>query len=102
MSVSFWFDVMDDDVEGVHTVLAHGELDLAEAHRFRDALVELAGSAVVVDMSNVSFIDSIGVSALLGARSVIVASGNQFEIRGANRTLRRMIELTGVSFLLTD
>lgn len=99
-SSDFTFETVDGD--GAHVVSLHGELDLANADRVRDALVEVAGSTVVVDLSDLSFLDSSGIAALLGARERILASGNGFELRGAQGMVRRVLDLTGLSDLLLD
>ncbi len=99
MSGDFAFDVVD--VEGVHVVALHGQLDLANADRVRDALTSVAGSTVVVDLSGLRFLDSSGIAALLSARSEIVERGHGFEMRGAQGIVRRVLDVTGLSFLLT-
>ncbi|MGH9087024.1 MAG: STAS domain-containing protein [Acidimicrobiales bacterium] len=96
----FAFEAVHGD--DVHVVSVHGELDLANADRLRDALVEIAGSTVVVDLSDLAFCDSSGLAAIVGARNRIMASGNTFELRGAVGVVRRTLELTGLGGLLVD
>ncbi|HLW44605.1 MAG TPA: STAS domain-containing protein [Acidimicrobiales bacterium] len=86
----------------VHVVSLHGQLDLANADRVRGALIAVAGSTVVVDLSGLQFLDSSGVAALLGARSQILDSGNGFELRGAQGIVRRVLDVTGLSHLLVE
>ena len=100
MTADFAFEEIQDD--GVHVVTLHGELDLANAERVRTALIEVAGSTVVVDLGDLSFLDSSGIAALLGARKRILAAGHGFELRGAQGMVRRVLELTGLAHLLTD
>lgn len=100
MSSDFAFEVVHDD--GVHVITLHGDLDLANARRVRDVLVDVAGSTVVVDLADLGFLDSSGIAALLGARSRILASGNQFQVRGARGIVRRVLEVTGLAHLLTE
>ena len=45
------------------------------ANGLTDALVELAGSTVVVDLSDLTFMDSSGIGALVRARNRIRADG---------------------------
>jgi anti-sigma B factor antagonist len=96
----FAFEVVD--VDDVHVVSLHGQLDLANADRVRDAIIGAAGSTVVVDLSDLQFLDSSGIAALLSARSQITQSGRAFELRGAHGVVRRVLEVTGLSFLLAQ
>ena len=100
MTSDFAFEAVHGD--DVHVVTLHGELDLANAQRVRDALVEIAGSKVVVDLTDLRFLDSSGIAALVGARKRIMSAGHQFELRGAQGMVRRVLELTGLSHLLAD
>lgn len=100
VSSDFAFEVVDMD--GVHVVSLYGQLDIANAQRVREALVETAGSTLVVDLSGLQFMDSSGIAALLGARNEITGAGDEFELRGAQGIVRRVLEVTGLSYLLAD
>ena len=100
MSSDFAFEAVQGD--GVHVITLHGDLDLANAGRFRDVLVDVAGSTIVVDLADLGFLDSSGIAALLGARSQILASGNEFQLRGARGTVHRVLEVTGLAHLLVE
>ena len=89
MSSDFAFKVVD--VDDVQVVSLHGQLDLANADRVRDALVAATGPRVVVDLSDLRFLDSSGIAALLSARSQITQSGRAFELRGAHGVVRRVL-----------
>lgn len=100
MSGDFAFEVVD--VDDVHVVSLFGQLDLANADQVRDALIGVAGSTVVVDLSGLQFLDSSGIAALVSARGRILASDNGFELQGARGIVRRVFEITGLSSLLVD
>jgi anti-sigma B factor antagonist len=57
------------DVGDVHLVALTGELDMDTAEGLSDWLVGISGSVVVVDLSGLTFMDSSGISALVGARN---------------------------------
>lgn len=95
----FTFEVTDS--EDVHVVALYGQLDLANAERVRESLVAVAGSTVVVDLSGLRFLDSSGIAALLRARQEIVDAGHGFEMRGATGIVRRVLDVTGLAFLLS-
>ena len=100
VSSDFAFEVVD--VDDVHVVSLYGQLDLANADQVRDALIGVAGSTVVVDLSGLHFLDSSGIAALLSARGEITQAGHDFELRGAQGIVRRVLELTGLAFLLVE
>ena len=85
---------------GKHVVLS-GELDLAakaELHRCLDA-VRPPGGELVVDLTDVSFIDSSGIEALCSARRRLVTQGGAVVLRNPTAIVMRALELTGVARL---
>lgn len=98
----------------------YGELDLVRAEDLEAALVDLAAPEVpdspddectgtrpyqrrvVVDLSQLEFIDSTGLSALLVARHRIALLGSSLEIRGAAGAARRVFEAAGLEDVLDD
>lgn len=93
-------DVAGDADE--HVVRLRGELDIADAGRVHDLLMGTAGSRMVVDVSQLTFIDARGISAIVAARSAIIEAGHPFSIRGARGIVRRVFELTDLGTLLDD
>ena len=59
------FTITAHDLSDIHVVALRGELDVVFADGLADALVEVAGSTVVVDLSGLTFIDCSGVAALV-------------------------------------
>lgn len=99
---AFRMEVDDGDHVGVHVLRLHGELDLVSADGVQQAILALAGSTVVADLSDLEFIDSAGLSALLRARRSIETTGNRLEIRGARGATRRVFEAAGLADVLDD
>ena len=83
-------------------VRVYGELDMATAPEFREALLALAARNVVVDLSVLDFLDSSGITAILTARKEVVARGGTLVLDAANGIVRRVLEITGLSTLLRD
>jgi anti-sigma B factor antagonist len=83
-------------------VSLHGELDIASAPDLKSELGSLTAPIVTVDLADLKFMDSAGITALVGARNATVARGGSFRLQGAEGSVRRVIEITGLSFLLTD
>ena len=98
MSNDFAFDVVDE--AGERVLALHGQLDMVNADRVRDAIVHLDGSPVVIDLRGLQFLDSSGIAALLEARRVVDESGRPYHLRGARGIVLRALEVTGLAHLL--
>ncbi|WP_106277406.1 MEDS domain-containing protein [Geodermatophilus tzadiensis] len=74
----------------------HGEVDLTEAEHVRTALVDVAGDGsgeLVLDLSDLDFLDVAGGRALYGARRDLAARGIRLRLAGAPRHVRRCLGL---------
>jgi anti-sigma B factor antagonist len=81
-----------------------GELDLATAPQLRACLAPLpeAGeSQVVLDLSDLDFIDSTGLSVLVMAFSRTQAAGCAMVIRNPKPAVVRILEITGLASVFT-
>jgi anti-sigma B factor antagonist len=87
------------------TLELHGELDLATVNELTGVLNECIANPqcirVVVDLSDVTFIDSVTISALIHAYNNAANAGHTLSIVGATGAVRRVLELTGVLDVLT-
>ena len=86
-------------------IILVGELDISNADRLQGLLDGwVAGSAdarcVSIDASELTFMDSSGVQVLMSLRRHLEATGCGLEIRGANRTVRLVLETLGLTSLL--
>ncbi len=73
-----------------------GELNRLEADRVRDALSAMAGQTVTVDLAELRFLDSAGISALLIAERSITGRGCRMVVQGAQGGVRRVLEVVGM------
>jgi anti-anti-sigma factor len=81
-------------------VQASGELDMAEAEAFevelREALVD--ESVVLLDLSEVEFIDSTGIRALVLVCDEASSDGDKLRIkRSLSPAVERVLDLTGLA-----
>ncbi|VVJ22382.1 Anti-sigma factor antagonist SCO3692 [Amycolatopsis camponoti] len=77
-----------------------GELDVATAPRLRARIAELtvtAGQLLVVDLADVTFCDSSGISALIAARNVAEAAKAKVALVAVPARLTRTLTLTGLA-----
>ncbi|MFI2608938.1 STAS domain-containing protein [Kitasatospora sp. NPDC018619] len=79
-------------------VRAHGEIDLDTAPALRRALAAALEShrEVVLDLSEVTFMDCAGLGALVRARNQADRGGRRLVLRGADRRVVRLLKLTGL------
>jgi anti-sigma B factor antagonist len=77
-----------------------GEVDVATAPALRDPLLALArrqSSFGIVDMTEVSFIDSTGLSALVTARKRLQTEGCELRLVISRPNVRKVFDVTGLS-----
>jgi anti-anti-sigma factor len=90
--------------QGVARVTLRGELDLDRAGAVATQLTDLAGqgaSSVIVDVSDLNFIDSSGLRALLSAREQLAGAGATLQLTDLSPAVERVLEMTGTRTLLT-
>jgi len=87
------------DSDGTVRLQLEGELDAHSAPEFQRVLSESIspGAVVKVDLSDVSFVDSSGLAALLDARGRLEAAGGGLYVVGASEAAARLFAITGVS-----
>jgi anti-anti-sigma factor len=76
-----------------------GELDLVSAPRLRNAIASLRGESidvVVVDLADLTYIDSVGIGLLVASRRRLDAEGRTFTVRNPAPQVRRLLEITGL------
>jgi anti-sigma B factor antagonist len=83
---------------GYVIVTARGEIDIATVAKLRERLFELAatGRPLIVDLDEVSFIDSAGLAALVGAAKRAAAHGGSLQVVSARRQARQLFRVTGL------
>jgi len=85
-------------LDGRPVVALTGELDIATAHevaaRLADALAE--GKGLVVDLGELRFIDSTGISTLLVAHKCALDGGHVLVLRAPVPNVRKTLSLVGL------
>ena len=77
-----------------------GELDADTAGALRATLADLLERQVpriVVDLTDLKFCDSVGLSAFITSKQVIDARGGWLSFAGANQFLLRLLETVGLT-----
>lgn len=85
--------------DGTCVIRASGELDLAVAEDLVLVALEGLGTApaVHIDLTEVSFIDSTGLGALLRIRNEATAAGKALRLQGVPAVLDRLLQITGLT-----
>ena len=87
------------------TLSLAGELDPGTAPVLQERIAELAGdpavTSVVVDLSQISFLDSSGVRVLVAGGEALRRRSAELVLRGPTANVRRILEVTGLTELLT-
>ena len=91
-----------DSYPGAVVVHASGDLDAVAGSGFRRAVQAAASGGaplVVVDMAQVGFLDSAGLSALFGVHRQLPA-GQRLALANVPRRMQRVLQITAVGTLL--
>ena len=81
------------------TVLVRGDLDLVTAGELRAAVMrgpQAGCSHIIVDLSQVSFMDCAGLRGLLRCREWVTASGGRFIVGPVSAQAARLLRLAGL------
>ena len=97
------FRVATVHVNGSTTVEVGGEVDLAVADDLAarlEAIADASSGAVTVDLSQVTFLDSSGATALVLTHRRLGAEGRQLTVRRPSQMVSRVFEITGLATVL--
>jgi len=98
------FEVAVPEQPGVAVLKVRGEIDVASAPDFRASLSDVIGGGpqlVIVDMSEVSFMDSTGLGVLISAEKQIRHAGMDLRLVVTHPQIRKLLELTGLDDVFT-
>lgn len=96
------FGVASSAFDGGHVVALRGELDASTVGDLVERLTAWPGSLVVVDLCQLTFIDSSGLGAIHAARRRALASGGDLVVSRPNQSVYRVLEITGLDIWVTD
>jgi anti-anti-sigma factor len=85
-------------LNGIHVLRVSGEVDLSVKDQFERALasaVKGAHSPLVIDLTDVRYLDSMGLNALVRAKSQMVARNDELHIVLKNPHLQKVFRILG-------
>lgn len=91
------FHVEDVAAGNDHTLVLRGELDVAVAEELEAVIISCAdASALRLDMSQLSFLDSTGIKVILLADALCKARGIVFALIPGPRQVQRTFQIAGL------
>src|SRR5438128_582959 len=89
---------------GVFRLDAAGEIDMSNCETLRDRITTiLAGeqlTELVIDLDQVSFLDSTGINVLVAGWRTARRAATDYRVANAHGTVLRVLEITGTGILL--
>jgi anti-anti-sigma factor len=104
MSLDVPFQISSDVQPQAATVAVGGEIDLGNVTELRsvlDVLVTATDGDIIIDLSEVSYLDSCGLHELLSAQSRVAALDRRFIVQQPSPIVLRLFELCDVTELFT-
>jgi len=98
------FEVTASEQTALPVLRVRGEIDVASAPEFHARLSDLAGrgpEVIMVDLSEVSFIDSTGLGVLVGAEKELRQDGRELRLVVTRPQIMRLFQLTGLDEVFT-
>ncbi len=80
-------------------LIVSGEVDIYTAPQFKEQMLELLDSGVtdlVVDLTEVTFIDSTALGVLIGGVRRVNSAGGAMALVAVSRPVRRVLSITGL------
>ncbi|SDZ13292.1 anti-sigma B factor antagonist [Evansella caseinilytica] len=89
--------------QGTAVVYLAGEVDVYTAPALKETLLPLteqSSTTVIVNLSDVTYIDSTGLGIFIGALKSSGKAGSKLKITGANVRVKRLFTITGLNEVL--
>lgn len=96
---------VDVVVAGETTIIAAiGQLDVVSISVLQSAMASIIATdgSVIVDLTQLTFIDSAGLSSLVAGRRAAALIGCRFTVRGAQGAVADVLEQTGIGAMLRN
>ncbi|RSD21136.1 anti-sigma factor antagonist [Mesobacillus subterraneus] len=91
------------ETESMLAVKVSGEIDAYTAPQLREKLFPMSekeGIKMVVDLSEVNYMDSTGLGVFVGVFKNVRAHNGEFKIVGLSERLQRLFEITGLADII--
>jgi anti-anti-sigma factor len=96
------FGVTSYDIDGGRLFALRGELDASTCQGLAERLIGPPGSLVVVDLRELTFMDSSGLGVIHSARRTAIEDGGNLVVCRPSPIVYRVLEITGLDIWVTD
>jgi anti-anti-sigma factor len=96
------FGVSSHEFDGGRVVALRGELDASTCQGLGEHLIGRPGLLVVLDLCQLTFIDSSGLGAIHAARRAAIEDGGSLVLCRPTPMVYRVLEITGLDVWVTD
>ncbi len=96
------FGITCHDFDGGRIFALTGELDASTCRGLPEALIGPPGALIVVDLCDLTFMDSSGLGAIHAARRVALNHGGTLVVTRPNPMVSRVLEITGLDTWVAD
>jgi len=99
------FQIEQEELEKSIQLHIRGELDLAAAQTFRQALeavVHREDKALILNLSQLTYIDSTGIGMVVSALKIRDELKAPLRVQHIPSTIRKLFDLTGISAFLNE
>jgi anti-sigma B factor antagonist len=83
--------------DGQKVLTLKGALTIHTIFNFQTAVREDSAAALIIDFSNVPFMDSAGLGALVGARVALQKANRQLALAGLNTPVKALLDMSKVT-----
>ncbi|WP_280771297.1 STAS domain-containing protein [Salipaludibacillus daqingensis] len=93
-------DINVTETDKGHVAFISGEVDVYTASKLKETLNPLAekpNSDLVVDLSDVNYIDSTGLGIFIGVLKSTEKTNSTLKLKGLNERVKRLFEITGLN-----
>jgi anti-sigma B factor antagonist len=94
------FEIVEETAGEQPAIYVRGEIDIVTAPQLHDALLSAFGADTpsgLIDLSEVTFLDSTGLSVLVTAQKRCQDNGGALELVIASQIVLRVFEITGLT-----
>jgi anti-sigma B factor antagonist len=101
---SFECTTEEHDQRSLHVISLEGDLDMYSAPHLKELLDEPiaeADSSIILDCTQLVFVDSSGLGALVGVLKDVSNNNGQLSLAGVNENIQRILQVTGLGRLFT-
>ena len=100
MTTDINFDVVESDHNGIPVLTVRGEVDVSTAPELRERLMLLAErgcTTAVVDLSDVSFVDSTALGVLVSGVKRLRSAGGELNLVITQPHITKVFDITGLT-----